>query len=210
MPSQKPSLHKRLNKKKKRRFGPLRGKCREYAELPGVELALFIAFEKLRNIDGILSDDLNKNELLDEMGSDIEMPCEERDDEMEGDEKNTLVGSKYLDLLLGSTGNGPVFPPLPDLDLDLICDIIIDIAPFVYAPRFLDCIAYIISVSVGFVERSTRGGSSRIVQSRRGLSVPKYSHLASSPGNSIRPVAELPPDSSATLIWGSASGTDSP
>ena len=64
-----------------------------------------------------LSDDLNKNELLDEMGSDIEMPCEERDDEMEGDEKNTL------DLLLGLTGNGPVFPPLPDLDLDLICDI---------------------------------------------------------------------------------------
>jgi hypothetical protein len=71
-----------------------------------------------------LSDDLNKNELLDEMGSDIEMPCEERDDdEMEGDEKNTLVvGSRYLDLL-GSIGNGPVFPPLPDLDLDLICDI---------------------------------------------------------------------------------------
>ncbi len=77
MPSQKPSIRKRLNKKKKRRFGPLRGKCREYAELPGVELALFIAFEKmdrnnktrkefyslrskrnipwLRNIDGIVS-----------------------------------------------------------------------------------------------------------------------------------------------------------
>jgi len=70
-----------------------------------------------------LSDDLNKNELLDEIGSDIDMPCEEQDDEMEGDEKNPLVvGSQYLDLL-GSTGNGPVFPPLPDLDLDLICDI---------------------------------------------------------------------------------------
>jgi hypothetical protein len=72
-----------------------------------------------------LSDDLNKNELLDEMGSDIEMPCGERDDGMERDEKNTLVvGSQYLDLL-GSTGNGPVFPPLPDLDLDLICDIML-------------------------------------------------------------------------------------
>jgi hypothetical protein len=71
-----------------------------------------------------LSDNLNKNELLDEMGSDIDMPCEERDDEMEGDdEKNSLVvGSRHLDLL-GSTGAGPVFPPLPDLDLDLICDI---------------------------------------------------------------------------------------
>lgn len=70
-----------------------------------------------------LSDDLNKNELLDEMGSDIDMPCGERDDEMEGDEKNTLVaGSRYLDSQ-GSAGNGPVFPPLPDLDLDLICDI---------------------------------------------------------------------------------------
>jgi hypothetical protein len=46
MPSQKPSLRKRLNKKKKRRFGPLRGKCREYAELPGVDLALIIAFDK--------------------------------------------------------------------------------------------------------------------------------------------------------------------
>ncbi len=70
-----------------------------------------------------LSDDLNKNELLDEMGSGIEMPCEERDDEMEGDEKNSLVvGSRYLDLR-GSIGAGPVFPPLPDLDLDLICDI---------------------------------------------------------------------------------------
>ncbi len=73
-----------------------------------------------------LSDDMNKNELLDEMGNDAEMPCEERDDEMEGDEKNTLVvGSQYLQRLdlLGSTRNGPVFPPLPDLDLDLICDI---------------------------------------------------------------------------------------
>ena len=47
MPSQKASLRKRLNTKKKRRFGPLKGKCREYAELPGVELALFIAFEKM-------------------------------------------------------------------------------------------------------------------------------------------------------------------
>ena len=81
MPSQKPSLRKRLNKKKKRRFGPLRGKCREYVELPGVELALFIAFEKmdknnksrkefyslrskrnipwLSNIDGIISSALS-------------------------------------------------------------------------------------------------------------------------------------------------------
>jgi hypothetical protein len=46
MPSQKPSLRKRLNKKKKRRFGPLKGKCREFAKLPGVKLALFIEFEK--------------------------------------------------------------------------------------------------------------------------------------------------------------------
>ncbi|KAF2672892.1 hypothetical protein BT63DRAFT_139181 [Microthyrium microscopicum] len=147
MPSQKPSLRKRLNKKKKRRFGPLRGKCREYAELPGVELALFIAFEKvdrnnqtrkefyslrskrnipwLRNIDSILSDDLNKNELLDKMGSDIEMPYKERDNKMEGDEKNSLiVGSRYLDLR-SSTRAGLVFPPLPNLDLNLICDIML-------------------------------------------------------------------------------------
>ncbi len=73
-----------------------------------------------------LSDDLNKNELLDETGSDIEMPCEERDDGMEGDKKNPLVvGSQNLQRLdmLRSTRNGPVFPPLPELDLDLICDI---------------------------------------------------------------------------------------
>lgn len=162
MPSQKPSLRKRLNKKKKRRFGPLRGKCREYVELPGVKLALFIAFEKvdrnnktrkefyslrskrnipwLRNIDGIvssplyvtvtlaklvqLSDDLNKNELLDKMGSDIKIPCKEREDNIERGKKNTLVtGSQYLDLL-GSTRNGPVFPPLSKLNLDLIYDIL--------------------------------------------------------------------------------------
>ncbi|KIV98390.1 uncharacterized protein PV09_09773 [Verruconis gallopava] len=145
MPSQKPSLRKRLNKKKKRRFGPLRGKCREYAELPGVELALFIAFEKmdrnnkirkefyslrskrnlpwLENIDGILLDNMNKNELLDEMGSDIEMPCGEQDDEIGGD--TIVVGGRHQEGLnaLGSPRTGPVFPPLPDLDLDLICDI---------------------------------------------------------------------------------------
>jgi hypothetical protein len=77
MPSQKPSLRKRLNKQKKRTFGPLTGKCRKFAKLPGVNLALIIEFEKkdinnqtkkefyslrskrnqpfLRNIDAIVS-----------------------------------------------------------------------------------------------------------------------------------------------------------
>lgn len=66
---------------------------------------------------------MNKNELLDEMGSDIEMPYGERDDEIEGD--TTLVSSQHLQRLdvLGSARTGPAFPPLPDLDLDLICDI---------------------------------------------------------------------------------------
>ena len=77
MPSKKPSLRKKLNKKKKRTFGPLTGKCKSYAKLPGVNLALIIEFEKkdiknqtrqefytlrskrnipwLRNIDAIVS-----------------------------------------------------------------------------------------------------------------------------------------------------------
>jgi len=66
---------------------------------------------------------MNKNELLDEIGSDIKMLCGERDDEMEKD--IIVVSSQHLQRLdvLGSTRTGPVFPPLPDLDLDLICDI---------------------------------------------------------------------------------------
>jgi hypothetical protein len=45
MPSKQPSLRKRLNKKKKRTLPPLKSKCREFAKLPGVNLALFIEFD---------------------------------------------------------------------------------------------------------------------------------------------------------------------
>jgi Uma2 family endonuclease len=47
MPSQKFSLRKKLNKKKKRRLGPLLNKCREYARLPGIELVIIIASKKV-------------------------------------------------------------------------------------------------------------------------------------------------------------------
>jgi len=46
MPSQKLSLRKRENKKKKRRFGPLKGKLKDYARLPGVEMVVLIGFDK--------------------------------------------------------------------------------------------------------------------------------------------------------------------
>jgi hypothetical protein len=68
-------------------------------------------------------DNINKNELLDEIGSDIEMRCRERDDEIEED--NIFASSQHLQRLdvLGSRTR-LVFPPLPDFNLDLICDII--------------------------------------------------------------------------------------
>jgi hypothetical protein len=45
MPSQKPTLRKKLNKKKKRRLGPLISKVVEYAKLPGIELGFVIRFD---------------------------------------------------------------------------------------------------------------------------------------------------------------------
>jgi hypothetical protein len=70
-----------------------------------------------------LSDYMNKKELLGEMGGDIEIPCGERDSEMEED--TIFVSNQHVQKLdvLGSTRIRPGFPPLPDLDLDLICDI---------------------------------------------------------------------------------------
>ena len=67
---------------------------------------------------------MNKNELLDEMGTDIELPYRERDDEMEED--TNFVDSQRLQRLdvLGSRTR-VVFPPLPDFNLDLICDIML-------------------------------------------------------------------------------------
>ena len=45
-------LRKKLNKKKKRTFPPLKGKCKIFGGLPGVELALFVAFDKSDENDG--------------------------------------------------------------------------------------------------------------------------------------------------------------
>ena len=38
-----------------------------------------------------LLDNINKNELLDKIGSDAEMLCKERDNKIEGDKKNTFI-----------------------------------------------------------------------------------------------------------------------
>lgn len=70
---------------------------------------------------------MGNNELLDGMSSDVET-CSEPYDETESNKKSTLAvhsqGRQRTDVL-GSSQFGPAFPPLPDLDLDLICDIML-------------------------------------------------------------------------------------
>jgi hypothetical protein len=50
MAKYKVSPRKKLHKKISRRFGPLRTKNLEYAEIPGIELALFIAFPNRKSM----------------------------------------------------------------------------------------------------------------------------------------------------------------
>ena len=62
--------------------------------------------------------------MLDEVDSDIEIPFSEPENEMESNRKSTPGACSQGPQRLAIMGSIPsVFPPLPDFDLSLICEI---------------------------------------------------------------------------------------
>ena len=73
-----------------------------------------------------LSDGMNRNELLDEVDSEMDRPYGELGSVTEISRKTALGvcgQGPQTPTVLGSTWNAGVLPPLPDFDLSLICEI---------------------------------------------------------------------------------------